>query len=416
MPSIKSTHLKTHYSVAVIGGGQAGLSISHYLQADSIDHIVIEKSDTMNAWKEKRWDSFTLVTPNWQCQLPGHPYSGDDPHGFMNKHQIIDYLTAFSNKVDAPIINNTEVLKLSGDYQSGYQLETNNGVIYADQVVVASGSYPLPIIPEVAHKIPSSIQQIHSEQYKNSKQLSAGAVLVVGSGQSGAQIAEDLHLDGRKVFLATGDSPRCARFYRGKDVVEWLDQMDYYKMPVEQHPLREGVRDNSNHYVTGRDGGRDIDLRRFATQGMELFGLLNDYSEGQLHFKPNLADNLDKADQSYNNINKKIDAFISKNKLDAPSESTYKAVWQPTKERQTLSLRQSGISSIVWCIGFQPNFKWIDVDVFDQAGYPQHKRGITPANGLYFIGLPWLHTWGSARFSGVSNDAKYVCSVLTNIK
>ena len=414
MPNINPNRLQTRYSVAVIGGGQAGLSMSYYLQKDHIDHIVIEKSELMNAWQDKRWDSFTLVTPNWQCQLPGHPYSGDDPHGFMNKSQILDYLEQFSSKVDAPVITNTEVTKLSeGD--KGYKLETSSGTIYADQVVIASGSYPLPIIPKMAKKIPPHIQQIHSEQYKNSKQLNDGAVLVVGSGQSGAQIAEDLHLDGKQVFLATGDSPRCARFYRGKDVVQWLHDMDYYKMPVDQHPLREGVRDNSNHYVTGRDGGRDIDLRHFANQGMELFGLLNDFSGDAFHFEPNLTQNLDNADQTYNNINKKIDAFIDKNKLDAPNAPPYNAVWKPKQERQILSLSESGITSIVWCIGFQPDFTWVDINIFDTRGYPQHKRGITPYKGLYFIGLPWLHTWGSARFSGIDNDVKYVHSIINTV-
>jgi len=181
-------------------------------------------------------------------------------------------------------------------------------------------------------------------------------------------------------------------------------------MPVSEHPLREGVRDNSNHYVTGRDGGRDIDLRRFAVEGMELFGILNDYDEGEFHFSPNLSQNLKKADNSYNNINKKIDAFIDKNNIDAPKGHVYKSIWEPQSERESLSLNDSGITTVIWCIGFQPNFKWIDLPVFNEQGYPQHERGITANKGLYFIGLPWLHTWGSARFSGIAKDAEYICS------
>ena len=415
MTIIKPKDLKKHYSVAIVGGGQAGLSMSYYLQANNIDHIVIEKNNVMNAWKDKRWDSFTLVTPNWQCQLPGHLYAGDDPNGFMNKGEILDYLNNFAKKVNAPTIINTTVSKVSGDYASGYSLETNFGTISAEQVVIASGSYPVPIIPRMAEKIPSHIQQLHSEQYKNSQQLNDGAILVVGSGQSGAQIAEDLHLDGRKVFLATGDSPRCARFYRGKDVVEWLNDMDYYNMPVAQHPLREGVRDNSNHYVTGRDGGRDIDLRQFATQGMELFGLMDDFIAGEFHFTPNLAQNLAQADKTYNNINRKIDAFIDKNNIEAPPGHFYEPAWEPEAERQRLTLDGSDITTVIWCIGFQPDFKWIDLPVFNGRGYPQHERGITPYKGLYFIGLPWLHTWGSARFSGIARDAEHVCSSITNV-
>jgi len=422
MPLIKPQELKNKYCVAVVGGGQAGLSMSYYLQQNDIDHIVIEKDQLMNAWQDKRWDSFTLVTPNWQCQLPGHPYTGNDPQGFMKKNEIVDYLNDFSKKVDAPVITNSQVTDVHGNYSLGFSVEINinsqpsiQKTITAEKVVIASGSYPLPIIPRMAEKIPTNIQQLHSEEYKNANQLSDGAVLVVGSGQSGAQIAEDLHLAGRKVFLATGDSPRCARFYRGKDVVEWLNDMDYYKMPVEKHPLREGVRDNSNHYVTGRDGGRDIDLRQFALQGMELFGILNDFSDGQFCFTPNLTSNLENADKTYNNINKKIDAFIEKNNLTAPEAEAYKAVWKPTEEREKLCLSKSGITSIIWCIGFQPNFKWINIPIFNGAGYPQHKRGITPEKGLYFVGLPWLHTWGSARFSGIAKDTEHICSTICKL-
>ena len=420
MPIIKQNELKSNYPVVVIGGGQAGLSMSYYLQQNKVEHIVIEKKQAMNAWDEKRWDSFTLVTPNWQCQLPGHHYSGRDPNGFMKKQQILDYLAAFAKKVDAPMITNTEAKLISGDYQSGYSIEMciddlNNIVISAEQIVIASGSYPTPVIPEMAKKIPSHIQQIHSEEYKNASQLEEGSVLVVGSGQSGTQIAEDLHIAGRKVFLATGDSPRCARFYRGKDVVEWLDNMEYYKMPVEQHPLREGVRDNSNHYVTGRDGGRDIDLRHFAEQGMELYGLINDYDNGQLCFTPNLEKNLDLADQTYNNINKKIDDFIENNQIDAPSGDVYQPTWRPEAEREHINLESSGITSIIWCIGFKPNFNWINIPIFNEHGYPQHQRGVTEYKGVYFVGLPWLYTWGSARFSGIAKDTEYISSVINAV-
>ena len=198
-------------------------------------------------------------------------------------------------------------------------------------------------------------------------------------------------------------------------MVEWLNEMDYYNMPVEQHPLREGVRDNSNHYVTGRDGGRDIDLRRFAEQGMELYGLMNDYNNGQLCFTPNLEENLDLADQTYNKINKRIDDFIEKNKIDAPFDEVYRPSWKPKNEREYLNLENSNITSIIWCIGFKPNFNWINIPIFNDQGYPQHQRGVTSYKGIYFIGLPWLHTWGSARFSGIAKDAEYICSVINSV-
>jgi len=231
---------------------------------------------------------------------------------------------------------------------------------------------------------------------------------VVGNGQSGAQIAEDLHLAGREVVLATGDAPRCARFYRGKDVVTWLAEMGYYRMAVEEHPLREGVRDNTNHYVTGRDGGRDIDLRRFAADGMELYGRLVGFDAGTLRFEPNLREHLDEADRVYNGINATIDRWIAERGIAAPPPSVYVPVWQPASERESLKLEDAGIGTVLWCIGFRPDFGWLQAGVFDERGNPVHRRGVTTQPGLFFVGLPWLHTWGSGRFSGVAHDAEYV--------
>ena len=273
---------------------------------------------------------------------------------------------------------------------------------------MASGGYHVPIVPRLAERLPRDIEQLHSEQYRNPQSLPPGKVLVVGNGQSGAQIAEDLHLAGREVVMATGDAPRCARFYRGKDVVDWLAGMGYYDMPVHEHPLREGVRDNTNHYVTGRDGGRDIDLRKFASEGMELYGLLKGLDGDTLQFAPDLASNLAHADRIYNGINASIDKYIEKHAIDAPPASVYAPVWQPAREREHLNLRAAGITSIVWCIGFQPDFGWLDAPVYNGRGHPGHVRGVTAQLGLYFIGLPWLHTWGSGRFSGVARDALYL--------
>jgi putative flavoprotein involved in K+ transport len=403
---------KTHYSVAIVGGGQAGLSLSYYLKQYGIDHIVFEKHKVTHTWRTQRWDAFSLVTPNWQCALPGYPYAGNDPHGFMKKNEIIEYLNGFVKMVDAPVREGVEVRRVKARPEGGYAISTSIGEFSADQVAVASGGYHLPIIPRMAERLPEGIVQLHSEQYRNPQSLPEGGVLVVGSGQSGAQIAEDLHLAGRKVFLAVGEAPRCARFYRGKDVVDWLADMNYYDMPVHEHPLREGVRDNTNHYVTGRDGGRDIDLRQFARDGMELFGLLEELENGVLRFAPNLQANLDDADQVYNRINASIDQYIQKNGIEAPPASLYVPVWEPEGERTQLDIAAAGITSIVWCIGFRPDFSWVDAPVFNGRGYPGHTRGVTNQAGLYFLGLPWLYTWGSGRFSGIARDARYLADTI----
>ncbi|MFM9917806.1 MAG: MSMEG_0569 family flavin-dependent oxidoreductase [Rhizobacter sp.] len=397
-----------HHSVIIIGGGQAGLSISHYLKQRGIDHLAIEKRSPLHAWRTQRWDTFCLVTPNWQCKLPGWEYSGNDPHGFMKRDEIIEYLDGFVKHVNAPVHSGVTVQRVTRRAGGGFEIETSQGRYSADQVVIASGGYHQPIIPRLAERLPPGMLQIHSEQYRNPHAMPAGKILVVGNGQSGAQLAEDLHLAGRKVVLATGDAPRCARFYRGKDVVDWLADMGYYDMAVHEHPLREGVRDNTNHYVTGRDGGRDIDLRQFAADGMELYGLLTGLEGDTLHFNPDLRSNLDHADRIYNGINASIDKYIEKAGIQAPPPSVYQPVWEPPAERTRLKLRESGINSVIWCIGFQPDFGWLDVPVFNGRGQPGHVRGVTAQPGLYFLGLPWLHTWGSGRFSGVARDALYL--------
>ena len=399
----------THYSVVIVGGGQSGLSLSHCLQQRGIDHLVIEKRSLVHSWRTQRWDSFCLVTPNWQCDLPGWPYKGADPHGFMVKDEINAWLAGFVEQVQAPALEGVTVNKVSRAGESDrYTVDTSAGQFTADQVVVASGGYHKPVIPRMAERLPAGIVQYHSAQYRNPAQFPEGAVLVVGCGQSGSQIAEDLHLAGRKVFLATGNAPRCARFYRGKDAVDWLADMKYYDMPVTAHPLREGVRDNTNHYLTGRDGGRDIDLRAFANEGMELYGLLTGMEGDALQFQPNLREHLDHADKIYNGINASIDKYIEANRIDAPPPERYVPVWEPKEERTTVSLRASGITSVVWCIGFLPDFAWVDAPVFNGKGEPVHLRGVTHQAGLYFLGLPWLHTWGSGRFSGVARDAYYL--------
>ena len=337
-----STDSSTHHSVVIVGAGQAGLSLSHYLKQRGIDHRVLEKHDPVHAWRDQRWDSFCLVTPNWQCKLPGWDYAGNDPHGFMKKAEIIEYLAGFVKHVNPPLLSDVTVKRVAPRARGGFDIATSKGEFTADQVVVASGGYHLPIIPRLAERLPRDILQLHSEQYRNPQALPAGRVLVVGNGQSGAQIAEDLHLAGRQVVMATGDAPRCARFYRGKDVVDWLDDMGYYDMPVHEHPLREGVRDNTNHYVTGRDGGRDIDLRRFASEGMELYGLLTGLggpNDDVLQFAPDLRSNLDHADRIYNGINASIDKYIEKAGIAAPPASVYTPVWEPGAERLTFEMK-----------------------------------------------------------------------------
>jgi putative flavoprotein involved in K+ transport len=399
--------MTAQHEVAIVGGGQAGLSLSWYLQREGVEHVVFEKERVLHVWRTQRWDSFCLVTPNWQCALPGYGYAGPDPHGFMVKDELNTWLAGFTRHVAAPLQEGVAVERVRVR-DNGFALSTSAGECTAAQVVAASGGYHDPIVPRFAERFPPSITQLNSAQYRSPQALPPGAVLVIGCGQSGVQIAEDLHLAGRCVFLATGDAPRCARFYRGRDVVDWLAEMGYYDMPVQDHPLKEGVRDNTNHYVTGRDGGRDLDLRAFARDGMQLFGRLVGLDGARLLFEPNLSDNLEHADRIYNGINASIDKYIAARGLSTPPAQSYVPVWEPSEERTELDSHAAGITSAIWCIGFRPSFGWLDAPVFTGRGDPVHTRGVSQVRGLYFVGLPWLYTWGSGRFSGVARDARYI--------
>ncbi|MDP9151730.1 MAG: MSMEG_0569 family flavin-dependent oxidoreductase [Myxococcota bacterium] len=399
-------------SVAVVGGGQAGLATSYCLKKRHIDHVVFEKRRVAHEWRERRWDSFCLVTPNWQCQLPGFPYSGNEPHGFMKKDQIVRYLEDYVTSFEPPLLEGVAVLGLRGGPGGAFEIRTSDGDVVAEQVVVATGGYHTPAIPRIADRLPDNLHQLHSCEYKNPQSLPAGSVLVIGTGQSGCQIAEDLHLAGRRVHLCVGSAPRTARRYRGKDVVEWLDAMGYYAIPVHEHPLKERVRAKANHYVTGRDGGRDIDLRQFALEGMQLHGRLHHVRSSTLELASDLAHNLDQADEVSDSIKASIDAFIASHGIEAPTEPRYAPPWQPRDDVRTLDVRAAGITTVVWCTGFRSDYRWLEVPIFDGAGYPSHQRGVTSTPGLYFVGLPWLHTWGSGRFSGVARDAEYIAECI----
>lgn len=402
--------------VAVVGGGQAGLSTSWFLTHEGIDHVVLEGSTAAHEWADRRWDNFTLVTPNWHCKLPGYAYDGPDPDGFMGRDEVVEWLGGYAATFDPPIREHHVVTVMTPGTEGGYVLtvDTPDGEVtwQARQVVVATGGYHLPIMPAWAPALDPAITQVQSGDYLNAAQLPEGEVLVVGTGQSGTQIAEDLHLEGRRVHLALGDAPRVARFYRGRDCMTWLSEMGLYDKAVASYPGGLAAREKTNHYVTGRDGGRDIDLRAFARDGMRLYGKLVGGSAAELEFEPTLTKSLDHADEVYNSICRDIDRWIESEGIEAPTGSSYSPVWEPGVDPTSLDLAAEGISSVVWAIGYRPDYRWVKVGVFDGSGRPTHERGVTSAPGLYFLGLPWLHTWGSGRFLGIARDAEHVVGAI----
>jgi putative flavoprotein involved in K+ transport len=398
--------------VVIIGAGQAGLAMAACLQRRGITALVLERHRVAHAWEHQRWDSFCLVTPNWQCHLPGMAYDGPDPQGFMGRDAVVAYLRRYARQV-APSLREGVAVNRLEPAERGYRLHTDEGVVEAEQVVVATGGYHQPRRPALSAALPADLVQINAIDYRNPQQLPPGSVLVVGSGQSGCQIAEDLFLAGRRVHLSVGSAPRSPRRYRGRDVVDWLDRMGYYAMPIDEHDDPRAVRAKTNHYLTGRDGGREIDLRRRALEGMVLHGRLHDLSPNhrELRFADDLAQRLDEADAVYLRIRASIDAAIDREGLEAPSEPPYTPCWHPAADHPR-HLPLDDLAAVVWCTGYRSDFRWIEVPVFDGAGQPCHRRGVTPSPGLYFLGLPWLHTWGSGRFCGVADDAEHLADVM----
>jgi putative flavoprotein involved in K+ transport len=399
-----------HYPVAVVGGGQAGLSVGYWLRERGIEHIVIEANRVGSEWRERRWDSFCLVTPNWQCRLPGFPYQGSDPDGFMVRDEIVRYLEDYVAFFRPPLVEGVSVTGLRRAASGTFELSTTQGDFTAEQVVVATGPYHTPSIPRMAERLPAGIGQLHSSRYRNADQLPEGGVLVVGTGQSGCQIAEDLHLAGRQVHLAVGSAPRVARFYRGRDCVAWLDEMGHYAKGIDQFDDAGAVRMRVNHYVTGRDGGRDIDLRAFARDGMRLYGRLTGIDGPGLEFADDLKVNLDRADMVAEGIKDAIDAHITARGIAAPEESRYVPVWEPDGQPGSLDLAAAGITSVIWSTGFTRDHRWIEIPAFDGRGYPMHWRGASSCPGLYFLGLPWQYSWGSGRFEAVGRDAEFLAN------
>ncbi|QDL93690.1 FAD-dependent oxidoreductase [Paroceanicella profunda] len=292
-------------------------------------------------------------------------------------------------------------------------METSAGIWRCDHVVIATGGYDSPIVPPCAAALDPAVTQLHSRDYRRPEQLPEGGTLVVGTGQSGVQIMDDLVRVGREVHLAVGPAPRSPRKYRGRDATDWLYDMGHYAMTIDRHPDPAAAVSKTNHYMSGRDGGREIDLRRFHVEnGVQLYGSLADIEGTRIRFLPDLGRNLDDADRSYLGIRTQIDAWIARQGIDAPAEPPFEPLWHPERETQEIDCAALGITSVVWSIGFRPDYGWIDVPVFDDRGRPLYTRGVCPVPGMYFIGLGWLNTWGSGRFLGIDEDSNHLAGVI----
>ncbi|MFC6723695.1 flavin-containing monooxygenase [Halobium palmae] len=400
--------MDTHYDVVVIGGGQAGLATSYHLREAGSNHIVLERDRVGERWRTERWDSFTLVTPNSWNRLPGFAYDGDDPEGFLSREEVIAYLEEYVERFELPVRVGVEVTGVRAD-TAGFTVETTDGIYEAATVVVATGSFQEPRVPDFTTGVPVAIHQVHSSGYTNPETLPEGAVLVVGSSQSGAQIASELHETGRDVFLSVSSAPKLPRRYRGRDVGHWMEAMGGFRTTVDDLES-PAARFAPSAYASGRDGGREIDFLELADDGMTLLGRVIGVEDGRIRFADDLEENLRNAYRFYVELIEDIERYLETTDEDAPEPKH--ALPNPdeisVESIRELDLTAATVRTIVWATGYRADFSWIEPVDRDEFGYPVHRRGVTDTPGLYFVGLHWLYTRGSGLLYGVGEDAKYV--------
>jgi len=395
----------------IVGAGQGGLSTSYYLKQQGRDHVILEQAHhAAEAW-HKRWDSFTLITPNRTIRLPGAEYQGDDPDGFMPRDEVIAYFEEYIERFELPIRYGIRVISVE-PIEAGYRVRTDKAEFEAANVVMATGMYQQAKMPPFSSKLPAEINQLHSSEYSNAEALPAGAVLVVGSAQSGCQIAEELYQSGRKVYLSVSGAGRLPRRYRRKDVTRWMDEIGFYDRTVDKVPSPKAKFAGSAH-GTGKDGGHTINLHQFAKDGVVLLGHIQSAQDKQIVLVPDLRDNRAKSDKLEADIVNQVDEYIEKRGLDSPRETLLELRdGFEVEEILDLDLKSEGITSVIWATGYKFDFSLVKLPVFDEDGYPLQKRGVTEYPGLYFIGLPGLHTSKSGLLHGVGDDAAYVASAI----
>ncbi|WP_263139678.1 NAD(P)/FAD-dependent oxidoreductase [Pseudomonas sp. RIT-PI-AD] len=398
---------KIQIDTLVVGAGQAGVAMSEHLSRLGVPHLVLERNRIAEAWRTGRWDSLVANGPAWHDRFPGLEFEGLDPDAFAPKDRVAAYFEAYARKFNAPIRTGVEVRRVERNLdRPGFTVETSEGVIEANQVVVATGPFQQPVIPPIAPE-DTSLTQIHSAEYRNPGQLPEGAVLVVGAGSSGVQIADELQRAGRQVYLSVGAHDRPPRAYRNRDFCWWLGVLGEWDA--------ESVQPGKEHVtiaVSGARGGHTVDFRRLAQQGITLVGLTQAFEHGVARFQANLADNLARGDENYLALLDAADAYIARNGLDLPEEPEARAMLPDpecvTRPILELDLAEAGITSIIWATGYSVDYSWLKVDAFNANGRPRHQRGVSAEPGVYFVGLPWLSRRGSAFIWGVWHDAKHI--------
>ncbi len=398
---------KISIDTLVIGAGQAGIAMSEHLNNLGVPHLVLERSRIAEAWRSGRWDSLVANGPVWHDRFPGLEFDDLEPDAFASKERVADYFVTYAEKFNAPIRTGVEVKKVTRNAaRPGFTIETSEGTYEANRIVAATGPFQRPVIPPIAPTA-TDIHQIHSADYRNPAQLPDGAVLVVGAGSSGVQIADELQRAGKQVYLSVGAHDRPPRAYRNRDFCWWLGVLGEWDAPASK-PGKEHV----TIAVSGARGGHTVDFRALAKLGITLVGLTDSFENGAVKFKSDLAQNLANGDQNYLSLLDAADAYIARNGLDLPEEPEARfflpepeCVKNPLLQ---LDLAEAGVTSIIWATGYAVDYSWLQVNAFDANGKPQHQRGVSSEPGVYFLGLPWLLRRGSTFIWGVWHDAKII--------
>ncbi len=391
----------------VVGGGQAGVAMSEHLSNAGVPHLVLEKSRIAERWRTGRWDSLVANGPAWHDRFPGMEFNNVDPEGFPTKETVADYLVDYAEMIKAPIRCGVEVLNAERVHGTGsFLVQTSEGTIEAKNIVCATGAFQKPVIPPIVPQ-DAALMQIHSFDYRNSEQLPEGAVMVVGAGSSGAQIARELMEKGRKVYLSVGPHDRPPRAYRGRDFCWWLGVLGLWDISAPA-PGTEHV----TIAVSGANGGQTVDFRRLAAQGMTLVGRTESYTDGVMSFASDLVKNVAAGDTNYLGMLDAADEYIVQNGIDLPLEPEAREFLDDpecmTVPLRKLDLAEAGVTSIIWATGFARDYSWLKVDAFDDVGAPKHQRGVSVEPGIFFLGLPWQSRRGSSFIWGVWHDAKHL--------
>jgi putative flavoprotein involved in K+ transport len=411
--------------IAIVGAGQAGLALSYCLTELGRTHVILEQRRVAESWRTRRWDSLRLIAPNWSMVLPGFAYPGDEPDGFMGKDQVVEHLVDYGRSFGAPVVEGARVMGVDRHASNeGFLLRTDDGTIEADQVVLATGALQQPKLPPDAAALPVTILQMVAADYRNPEALPPGSVLVVGSGETGAQISEELARSGRDVYLSGGRSWWAPRRYRGRDMAAWLRLTGWFERLAEDLP--PGVRTGQpNPQLTGAGGGHDLNAHSLARDGVRLLGRLRAIRDGTAFFSDDLAANLASADAEARKLLESIDRLIEIDQLDAPVEdlppdlrSSGRGLEPSTEEGRRapleLDLRAAEVGTVIWAAGYRPDFSWVRVPFLDPDGHPRQRRGVTSVKGLYVLGLDWMYNAKSGLFAGISDDAAYLASIVAS--